>query len=253
MAKKLVARILGNSGSGLVNPGNVEVVEIEVDLGNTGIYPAGSGEAEYEARSGRSEFKVEIEDVPVGSYDLVVAGASVGAIEVILIDGDQEGEIEFRNPAEPGKVLLDFDPRGQSVEVREGTRAIFSVNFPSQASVSDGGSDDDDDDDDEENFEIEVDLTNTGVDPDASGEARYRNRSGRRELSVEIKDLDDGSYQLVVGGSARATIAVDGGDGEIEFTDPLEDGTQALNFDPRGQTMTIVRDGETYLTADFPD
>ena len=55
----------------------------------------------------------------------------VGSIQVVtLADGSVEGELEFRNPVEPGKVLLDFDPRGQQIDVLEGQTVIMEVLFP---------------------------------------------------------------------------------------------------------------------------
>ena len=46
----------------------------------------------------------------------------------LLVAG--QGEVEFRNPVEPGKVLLDFDPRGKLIEVLENGTVIFTADFP---------------------------------------------------------------------------------------------------------------------------
>jgi hypothetical protein len=107
-------------------------VDIEVELNNPGVYAAASGDAKLEPRVDRADFSVEIEDVPVGSYDLRIGGNVVGTIEVVTMpDGSVEGELEFRNPVEPGKQLLDFDPRGQQIDVLEGTTVILEQLFPS--------------------------------------------------------------------------------------------------------------------------
>jgi hypothetical protein len=104
---------------------------IEVELSNTGVYAEASGDAKLEPRDDRTEFSVEIEDVPVGTYGLRVGGVDVGSIDVVqLQDGSIEGEIEFRNPVEPGKVLLDFDPRGQQIDVLDGNSVILETPFP---------------------------------------------------------------------------------------------------------------------------
>ena len=82
-------------------------------------------------REDRTDFRVEIEDVPVGPYSLHVGGQTVGVIQVkTLADGSIEGELEFRNPVEPGKILLDFDPRGQNIEVLDGSTVILETLFP---------------------------------------------------------------------------------------------------------------------------
>jgi hypothetical protein len=105
---------------------------LEVELTNTGVYGLASGDAKLEPRVDRTDFSVEIEDVPAGSYDLRVGGSSVGTIQAVMLpDGSIEGELEFRNPVEPGKVLLDFDPRGQQIDVLEGTTVILETLFPS--------------------------------------------------------------------------------------------------------------------------
>ena len=106
-------------------------VEIDVDLSNPGVYPLASGRARLEPRDDRTDFSVEIEDVPEGSYALRIGGEVVGSIQVVtLADGSVEGELEFRNPVEPGKVLLDFDPRGQQIDVLEGQTVIMETLFP---------------------------------------------------------------------------------------------------------------------------
>ncbi|VAW43712.1 hypothetical protein MNBD_GAMMA02-1489, partial [hydrothermal vent metagenome] len=51
------------------------------------------------------------------------------AITVMSDDGGREGEIEFRFPKEIGKPLLDFDPRGQLIEVRQNGNTILEVVF----------------------------------------------------------------------------------------------------------------------------
>lgn len=108
------------------------VNEIEVAFRNTGVYPAASGDVRLRPREDRTDFSVEIEDVPVGSYDLIVGAESVGIIEVkVMQDGAVQGELEFRNPVEPGKVLLDFDPRGKQIDVLDGTTVILETQFPS--------------------------------------------------------------------------------------------------------------------------
>lgn len=126
------------SGEGVIGVGGDNDVEIdfgttliEVELNNTGIYPEASGDAKLEPRDDRTDFSVEVEDVPIGSYTLRIGGNEVGTIVVVqLQDGSIEGEIEFRNPVEPGKVLLDFDPRGQQVDVLEGATVVLEILFP---------------------------------------------------------------------------------------------------------------------------
>jgi len=127
----------GGDDNGGDDNGGVDIdfgnVEIEGELTNTGIFPQASGDAKLEPRADRTDFSVEIEDVPVGSYGLRIGGETVGTIEVMMMmqDGSVEGELEFRNPVEPGKILLDFDPRGQQIDVLDGTTVVLETLFPS--------------------------------------------------------------------------------------------------------------------------
>ena len=120
---------MGTGMDDWVNEG--EFVEIEIDLENTVTLPEASGEAEWEMNAQRVEFSVAIEDVPVGSYPLIVGGVEVGIIEAFeMHDGDVYGRIKFRDPESYGREHLDFEPRGQKIEVLRGIDIILEVNFP---------------------------------------------------------------------------------------------------------------------------
>jgi hypothetical protein len=56
-----------------------------------------------------------------------VGGVDRGGLVVSL----GRGETEFRDPVEPGKILLDFDPRGEQIDLLEGTTVILETLFPS--------------------------------------------------------------------------------------------------------------------------
>ena len=98
---------------------------------NTAVLSEAKGEAEWKMNTDRVEFSVEIEDVPVGSYSLKVAGIEEGIIEAYeMHDGDVYGRIKFRDPETTGREHLDFEPRGQKIEVFQGDNIILEVNFP---------------------------------------------------------------------------------------------------------------------------
>ena len=285
-------------GSGQGNPPAFGGDDIDIDLNNDGVYPDGEGEADLDFEDDRVEFEVEIEDVPVGSYTLLVGGVERGQIQVVTGDDDTEGEIEFVFPATPGTLLLDFDPRGQLIEVFEQTTRIFSADFPlvddddddddgnddggsdddddddngnddggnddddDDDGNDDGGNDDDDDDDGGDNgsptSDIDVDLNNDGVFPDGSASADYDLDASGADFDVSVEDIPVGTYNLVVDGQVRGQIEVtsddddDEGDGDISFSNPVEDDDLLLDFDPRG-TLVEIFDGETRLFfVDFP-
>ncbi len=112
-----------------------EYIEIEMELVSTGVLSGAKGEAEWKMYTDRVEFSVEIEDVPVGSYPLRVGGVEVGTIEVfemMMNFGGTYGRIVFRDPEAYGREHLDFESRGQKIEVFQGDNSILEVEFPEE-------------------------------------------------------------------------------------------------------------------------
>lgn len=216
-------------------------------LTNTGAIPGASGHVSIREKKGEIDFSVEIEDVPNGSYDLFVGGIDRGTI----VTSAGRGELEFSNGDDPGKLPLDFDPYGALVEVKQGATVILTGSAIGGGGAGGGGG----------NVctpvELRLDLENVGPDPDAKGDARHRVRSDcNRDFRVEVEDLPDGSYDLVVGGVDRGDIVVveTAGEhrGEIEYdTDPDEVGKVLLTFDPRGQLLEVKQGATVFLSLAF--
>ena len=218
---------------------------------NTGVVQVASGKARFEERSGRTDFKVEAEDLPLGDYSLRVGGVERATLEVRTAATGSEGEVEFRSPVEPGKILLDFDPRGAMVEIVQGSTLFLRTKFGS----GEGGAGDDDGgvpDGSYAYYEMHVESANDG--PEI--QAKLEERPGRADFSVELEDVAAGSYALDVGGIERGTIEVAavarGTEGEIEFRDPPEAGHFLLDFDPRGQIVQVRRGSAVVLSGMFP-
>jgi hypothetical protein len=71
--------------------------------------------------------------VPVGSYSLVVGGNEEGIIEALeMHNGEVYGRITFRDPVTHEREHLDFEPRGQKIEVFQGEISVLEVEFPSE-------------------------------------------------------------------------------------------------------------------------
>ncbi|MFK7958572.1 MAG: hypothetical protein AB8B96_20945 [Lysobacterales bacterium] len=264
--------VLLTSDSLPVDPNPIsQQLEIEVDLENSGVFPAASGDAEFEINGSRRKFDIEVEDLPVGDYPVRVGGMQVGVlIAVVQTNGDVEGELEFGNPPDDDETLLTFDPRGQLVEIVDSNGVLLSVVFPQTNTGSnngdgsdddgsdDGGSGDDGsgddgsgDDDDEVNLKRAFD--NTGVDSDANGEFEFTIDNEGRKAKLELDDLDNGVYQFAVDGELITQVTISDESAEVRFSDPQEDDDQLLNFDPRGKLLTVAQDGITYLTLQFPN
>lgn len=205
---------------------------IEEYLTPTASAPAGAkAEAKFEEDDdGEQKFKVELEDVAVGTYKVWVASLERGEIEVELADDDTEGEIEF----EDGE--LDFDPRDQLVEIKNtGGTVLFSHNFGSGSASTPPGAGE---------VEATFPLFSTGVlaAPARAKMEFKRDEDGEQSFEVELEDAPAGNYILFVGAADKGVIPPGlEGDYEIEF----EDGT--LDFDPRGQSISIRRQSDSAL------
>ena len=66
---------------------------------------------------------VELEDVPVGDYALLLDGAWLVNITAATAADGTRGKIEFEDEPEAGELLLTFDPTGSTIAIeREGVR-----------------------------------------------------------------------------------------------------------------------------------
>jgi hypothetical protein len=247
---------------------------------------AGNGHARYEDYPAHMEFQVEVDGLPDGSYHLYLGMQDRGEFEV----SEGHGGMKFSSPVEDGHLLLNFDPRGMRIEIRDGQGAVFS-SFDNRFQEDghnhhgDGNGHPGDDDhnydcefgpgsghhgpggpmgggmadcvDDGDFVEIEIDLDNTSVLPGAKGEAEWEMNSHRVEFSIEIEDVPVGQYPLRVGGNEVGVIeAFEMHDGEvyghIRFRDPETHGREHLDFDPRGQKVEVFQGENVILEVDFP-
>lgn len=225
--------------------------EAEEAIASTGVDADGSATARLRTKDDcERDFQVEAEDVPVGDYEVWIGGVLRGTLTVVDTGLKIEGELEFdTDPDDPGELLLDFDPAGATVEVRQGATTFFSSAFTGNGGGSGGSCTA------EEN---ELPLLNTGADGDAKGKARYRLESDcDDDFRVEVENLPLGDYELRVGGVVQGTLTValvaGEAEGEVEFdNDPDQPGELPLTFDPRGQLIEVVQGGTVYLERLFP-
>ena len=209
-----------------------------VPIASTGADPDGSASATLRIDDrARKHFSVEVEDVPAGAYDLAVDGSTVGTIQVVAVADRTKGEIEFTADDNGIEIPLTFDPVGKTLTIRQGATTFFeSVFDPNTTGIGLPQP--------EPPSELSENLTSSGLDPDASAQARYAvDDRGRHKFSVEIEDVAAGSYTLAIAGVTRGTITAQtvAGKvkGEIEFDSESEGGHNLLKFDPRGQTIEI--------------
>jgi hypothetical protein len=238
---------------------------------------AANGHARYEDYPGHMEFEIDVEGLPDGDYHLYIGMQDRGVFSVI----GGRGSMEFTSPGEIGNMMMTFDPRGMLIEIHDDQGVVLSTfenRFAPDEHVhhGDGGEDDHHFDCESgqgmghgmgsgmgdcvnagEFIEIEVDLTNTTVLPEAKGEAEWKMNTNRVEFSVEIEDVPVGSYALKVGGIEEGiieTYEMHDGDvyGRITFRDPETTGRKHLDFEPRGQKLEVFQGDNVILEASFP-
>ncbi|MBI5505185.1 MAG: hypothetical protein HY899_10320 [Deltaproteobacteria bacterium] len=223
--------------------------ETNAAVASTGLDADASASARYRTRNDcEKDFSVEIEDIAVGSYDLFVAGQLRGQI-VVTDDGTgPKGELEFESSSDDaGKLLLSFDPRGQAIEITQGSAVFFSGTFDGTAQPPTTCVD----------TNVELPLANSGVDSNGKGKVRYRlDDTCDADLRVEIEDVALGTYELWAGGELRGTfdvIDVAGeNQGEIEFETSPSAGQLPLTFDPRGQNVEVQQGGVVFFSRALP-
>lgn len=239
----------------------------------------GNGNARYEVGPGHMEFDIEIEGLADGEYHLYVGGQDRGAFNMV----DGLGKLEFRSPGETGTMLMNFDPRGMLLEIYDGQGLVlssFDNRFENEEHHHYGGGHYYDCEsgggmggggmggggmgggmhdcvNEGEYVEIEADFGNTGVIPDAKGEADWKMNIDRVVFSVEIEDVPAGTYTVKVAGMEEGTInAFQMHDGEvygrISFRDPEVSGKEPLDFEPRGRQIEVLQGDDVILEVNFP-
>jgi len=98
-------------------PSDAKPTKLEVWLHSARDGFNGKGKAKFWERVDRSDFEVEAEEVPDGTYTLKVCGEVQGEMLVEGGEGEGEVEFEFRSTVDDDKPILSFDPRDCLIEL----------------------------------------------------------------------------------------------------------------------------------------
>ncbi|HEY7905789.1 MAG TPA: hypothetical protein VIC53_02590, partial [Wenzhouxiangella sp.] len=266
-----LTRLAGLACSGGVTddiPPTIEAQTIEMDLTPASGFAGVDADAEWLLVPGAAKFEVDIENAPVGEYTLSVGGIERGTFDVQVEDVGEapEGDIEFFSPKRGYHPLLDFDPRGELVEITSGGVTVASGVFPTESIIIGLQPDDDDDgNDDSGNDEDNGDagetvlrqrMTNAGVFPQGQAKLEFESEGNEQELELEIEDIPAGDYSVLVDTVGKGTITVvqraDGDlEGDLEFRSPARAGYALLDFDPRGALIEVLDGSTTVFFATF--
>ena len=198
------------------------------DLYGTALAPQAEGKTRYRIKKGTASFECEVEDLPDGTYDLLVGG--VAQVSIAVSDG--KGEIEIEDG-------LAFDPRGQTIDIAQG----LDVYVTGVARAPAGGIDSC-----AETTQAQELGAGAGY-PASSGDLEYETDDDcELGFEIEIEDVPVGNYPVTINEIPRGDIVVvdtgDGIEGELEFGD--DDAGPPLDFEPIGAEV-VIREGSTIL------
>jgi len=175
-------------------------------------------------------------------------------IEMILFEGSGIGFLEDNKPGddqvtEVGTMEIEFSGCNDGVvtfttEIEGVGSGVFPISRLTDLFNTDcSGGISDDTPSDVLVSEQRIDLVPAREGITGSGHADFEERPDRTEFSVEVEDLADGNYRIIVGSTDRGPLIVNMGIGETEFRSPVEAGKVLLTFDPRGE-LVEVHDGQ---------
>jgi len=233
-------------------PSNAKPIQMEVGLEPAREGITGKGKAKFWERVDRSDFHVSAEDIPDMVYNIMICDPLVMVGTLTVAGG--EGQTQFRSPEAAGKELLSFDPRSCVIELHDGAGTVLTSGedlLAEKDKGNNGGGNGNG------KMEIEVDLDNTGVYPEAKGEASYVEKNNSIEFEVEIKGVPMGTYPLWIDDTDRGEIYVAPDDdddddklkGKLRFSNPQKDDRELLDFDPRGMWIEVYDDGTVIFDA----
>src|SRR5262245_2298963 len=174
----------------------------------TGADLNATGKIVYKIQPGKDMFNLTVHGLTQGLYDFTVNG---NVVDTIQVNDENNGNTNGKLRLKTKKGTLSFDPRGAVLAVSQAGTDFLVTNFP----VCDNEG---------EEFDVETDFTDLGVVPGASGHVEMRAEDGVRTFEIDVANLPQGTYDVVVDGSISGSLAIDStGAGEIQFSTKVKD------------------------------
>ena len=232
------------SGKMLANiPGLLpQAGESNLVLTSTGVDVDATGTALLElSANGELSLTVQVGGLPAGVYDIVIGGQLRGTLTVTGAEPDGLAEVVFSDDPDAGELLLDFDVLGETLEIRQGATVFLNgtlsdtlTEMPLPTTV-----------------ETELPLLNQGVQATASAHITLTTEGDvLNAVEIDLGGVAVGNYDFRVGTEIQGTIVVTDNDGVISGELIFDNGgvNLPLDFDPRGQTVTIEQAGVVLLS-----
>ncbi|MDB6153694.1 MAG: hypothetical protein JWL90_2147 [Chthoniobacteraceae bacterium] len=205
------------------------------------------GAARYTARkSGRRTFEIAVSGPAAAGLHVYVDGIDRGEVE----SHGRTGRVEFSSEPKVFQSALDFDPRGAQIDMIDAAGFLqFSGKLEAKAKGVNMAT----------RATKQVLIASTGADPDGQALASLRVRDdARKDFSVELENVPEGVYELLVNGIVQGTITVTaraagGTEGEVEFSGKADDDAHELplTFDPVGATLSVRQGTTVFFTSLF--
>ncbi len=227
------------AGGGGGGGGGGVIIIIKVNLLGTGADADATAAATFRAEGGEVLFELSARLLAEGDYDVLVSGEPSATLAV---SASQAGKLQIEEsaaapPDEP------FDPRGKRLEVCQGDTTYLAVDFPATMEEARRLA---------RGVRVRAALEAMTAGSPASGTLEFRSRQGREQVKVNLQDIEDGPCTLRVGGVEVADAEVVRGKVRLEFDSVQGKGKLPLGFDPRGQLVQVLQDGEVALQVIFP-
>lgn len=211
--------------------------------------------AVFEKRPDASDFRLEFRDLPVGSYSLSLPDESIKQFNALPFGNSTKAEVHYRSPELVNLApLLDFDVLGKQFSVqgidRNNTniRQSFSLtaalaplgltNGPASTDLSVN-----------ERFTLaQLRGQATAASSNFILDTQYDRSTGSEEFKVSVEGAAPGKYEIYIDNARRASILIKSQPdlrtaGEVYFRSPVTVGSYPLDFDPRGVSLELRRDG----------
>ncbi|MDP3938660.1 MAG: FG-GAP repeat protein, partial [Deltaproteobacteria bacterium] len=225
----------GGGGGGVI-------IIIRVNLLGTGADADATAAATFRAEGGDVRFELSAKRLAAGDYDVMVSGEPSATLAVSAAEAGklQIEESAAAPPEEPG---AGFDPRGKRLEVCQGDTTYLTVDFPATVEEARQLA---------RGVRIRTPLESMTEGSAARGTIEFRSRQGRDQVKLNLRDVEDGLCTLRVGGVEVAEAEVVRGKARLDFDSVPGKAKLPLGFDPRGQLVQVLQEGEVALQVIFP-
>lgn len=223
--------------------------------------PQFGARAVFEKRPDASDFRLELRDLPVGSYSLALPNGANQPFNALPFGNGTKAELHFRSPALAGFApLLDFEVIGKSfsvqgidrnnMEIRQRftlTTQLGAVGFTNGAASAELSVN--------ERFSLaQVRGQATRASTNFILDTQFDRSVTSEEFKVFVEGAEAGTYDVFIDNVRRAAITVKNqpdfrAAGEVYFRSPATVGSYPLDFDPRGVSIELRRDGVTEYGA----